>query len=587
MEKEIQYPWKTYLRDLAHYIKPYKKTFWIGVLFRLTSDITQLYPAYALSQIVVILSQNPVPQDLTQISILIGIWIGLNMYYSFAHDYSRYLGYLIAEIASIDLYRECLAHIFKLDLTWQEKENSGNKMKRIDRGRDGINETVRRFFDVLIEFLVNIVGITIIFFTIDTTITSALVLFIVTLYVLGIVLLKPAVKQERIVNKQYEDLSGFTFESLNNVATIKSLAISVSIMDTLKAQSIPLVSAIRRRILLFRTQNGILLAYYYLFEFVMICFIVWGIVNGQYQISLLVLFIGLLDRVGTSIWELIDVSQQIVVSKIWVSRAMQILKTEPTIEHPETVAKQQLYPENWKELRIENVHFKYKKSAALKDVSLTIKRGESIGIVGLSGAGKSTLFKLLLDLHEDYDGDILLDDIPLKNIQRQSYIDHLAVVLQDTELFNMSLKDNINLSKPGTKQSLDVAEVIAMAHLDDVIKNLPQGIDTMVGEKGIKLSGGQRQRVGIARALFRQPDILLLDEATSHLDAYSEKQIQEALHETMHNFTTIVIAHRLSTIKELDRIVVLEKGKVLEVGTFTELIAKKGAFAKMWQAQKL
>lgn len=126
-----------------------------------------------------------------------------------------------------------------------------------------------------------------------------------------------------------------------------------------------------------------------------------------------------------------------------------------------------------------------------------------------------------------------------------------------------------------------------MAHLEDVVKNLPHGIDTIVGEKGVKLSGGQRQRVGIARALYRQPDILLLDEATSHLDAYSEKQIQQAISEVKDKFTTIVIAHRLSTIQQMDKIVVLEKGKIKEIGTFNELLDKKGSFARMWKMQKL
>ena len=126
-----------------------------------------------------------------------------------------------------------------------------------------------------------------------------------------------------------------------------------------------------------------------------------------------------------------------------------------------------------------------------------------------------------------------------------------------------------------------------MSHLEDVVAQLPRGIHTIVGEKGIKLSGGQRQRVGIARALYRQPDILLLDEATSHLDAHSEKQIQQALSESMNRFTTIVIAHRLSTIKEMDRIVVLDNGRVKELGTFAQLLKKNGAFAKMWREQKL
>jgi ABC-type multidrug transport system fused ATPase/permease subunit len=267
---------------------------------------------------------------------------------------------------------------------------------------------------------------------------------------------------------------------------------------------------------------------------------------------------------------------------------MEILRTEPNIENPNKVATQLPYSPEWKEIKIDRVKFAYGKKDALQKVSLTIHRGEKVGIVGLSGAGKSTLFKLLLDLYEDYEGEILIDGVPLKNLQRQSFIDHVAVVLQDTELFDMSLKENIEIAAVhGNAANNKLEDIIRMAHLESVVNQLSHGVDTIVGEKGIRLSGGQRQRVGIARALYRQPDILLLDEATSHLDAHSEKEIQKALEENMHKFTTIVIAHRLSTIKAMDKIVVLEHGKIAEQGSFEELLNKKGPFSKMWEEQKI
>ncbi|MBP9820470.1 ATP-binding cassette domain-containing protein, partial [Candidatus Woesebacteria bacterium] len=170
-----------------------------------------------------------------------------------------------------------------------------------------------------------------------------------------------------------------------------------------------------------------------------------------------------------------------------------------------------------------------------------------------------------------------------------SYINHVAVVLQDTELFNMTLRENIEIAAVDGKvlPVEKLTEVIQMAHLDEVVKDLPKGWDTIIGEKGIKLSGGQRQRLGIARALYREPEILLLDEATSHLDAHSEKEIQNALETCMQNTTTIVIAHRLSTIKAMDTIIVLSQGVVAESGTFDELLAKDGVFAQMWKEQKI
>ncbi len=216
---------------------------------------------------------------------------------------------------------------------------------------------------------------------------------------------------------------------------------------------------------------------------------------------------------------------------------------------------------------------------------MEIKKGEKIGIVGISGTGKSTLFKLILKLYNNYQGEILFDKDSLHDIKRSSYMQKVAVVPQETELFNLSLKDNITLSQDETNEAL-LQKSLDIAHVKDFSHKLAEGIDSLVGEKGIKLSGGEKQRVGIARAIYRQPELLLLDEATSHLDIESEKKIQEALHTFLKDITAIVIAHRLSTIKEMDRIVVMDQGEVLEVGSFQALIDKKGAFYTLWEKQK-
>lgn len=589
MQDNENYPFLKFVKDLAGLIQPYRTKFWIGFFIRLSSDVARLYPVWAISQVVLILSRKifTVHEANHLILIFIG-WGILTLYYDFAHSYSKILGYRVAEAAGLDLYRKALSHIFLLDLAWQEVENSGNKMKRIERGYDGVNNTIRRIFDVLIEVGVNTIGIVIIFLNLDIWLSLSIIFFVVTYYILGTKLIRRAAVQEQIVNARFEDLGGMTFESLNNIQTIKSLAIDNSIMQTIDKQQKNLIHEIRKRILLFQSRNGILNTYELMFEFFVVCFISYNIWHGRFDISLLVLFLGLFEKVSTSAQELSDVTQELVTSKVWVSRTMSILNVLPTVEHPEKKKEQLPYPVSWKTLKIKNINFKYKKRTILGGITLSINRGESVGIVGLSGAGKSTLFKLLLDLYENYDGDIFLDKVSYKNMNRQSYIDHTAVVLQDTELFNMSLRENITLASVENKDpKVTINDAIHMAHLDDVVDNLSLGIETLVGEKGVKLSGGQRQRVGIARALYRNPDILLLDEATSHLDAYSERQIQEALSENLHKFTTIIIAHRLSTIKEVDKIVVLEKGQVKEMGTFKELLARKGSFAKMWHEQKI
>lgn len=587
MTTDIAYSNSQFVRDLATYIAPFKKKFFTGVFFRLTSDIGRLYRAFAISMIVPLLATIHEPSSYQAIIIYLGIWLVTVVYVGFAHDFSKYLGFQVAESAGLSFYKKCLKHIFLLDLSWHELEGSGNKMKRIERGYDGMNESVRRVFDVLIEVLVNTVGVVIIFFALDRMLSIAILFFIITYFFLGRRLLKKASAQEQVVSRRMEELSGLTFESLNNILTIKALGFHSGILKVISDHIKILIEEIRKRIFYYRIQSGALNTYFFVFELAIISYIIWSIFNGNYTISLLLLFVGLFQRVGQSTTELVDVTQQIVVNKIWISRAVALLSVPIGIEDPEKKSKQLEYPLSWKELHIKNIHFAYKKGNALTDVSFSVKRGESVGIVGLSGAGKSTLFKLLLDLYEDYDGDILLDKTPLKQIERQSYITHVSTVLQDTELFNMSLRENIEIANLKKSGAIKLTDAIQMAHLTDVVEGLSNKLDTIVGEKGVKLSGGQRQRVGIARAIYRDPDILLLDEATSHLDGHSEKQIQEAIAEVKGKFTTIVIAHRLSTIQQMDKIVVLDHGKVKEMGTFSELLAKKGAFAKMWQMQKL
>jgi len=587
--QNTQYSFSDLVRDLGQYIRPYRTRFWFGVFFRFTSDLSQLYPVWALSQIVAIFSKPLQPSVIHTLVILLVGWFLAAGYRGFAHNFSKYLGYYVSEQASLDLFKDCLAHILRLDFEWQEKENSGNKLKRIDKGHDGVNDIIRRIFDVFIEVFVNTVGISFIFFTLDWKLSLALVFFIVSYYFIGTVLLKKAAKQEHKVNKLFENLGGLAFESLNNIQTIKALAIDKGIMKMVVVQIRTLVAEIRNRIILYRIQSTALVNYESFFGLLMVAVICYGILHGYYTVSILILFIGFFQKVNESTRELTDVTQDIIVAKIWVARAMHILRTEPEIENVSKVKTQFEYPNSWKTLQVDHLSFQYHSTHVLKDISFQIQRGQKVGIVGLSGAGKSTLFKLLLDLYESYDGEILLGDTPLRHIRRQEYIDHVSVVLQDTELFDMSLKDNIAIAgvRDRAVDEGKLKEVLHTAHLEDVIANLPNGVDTIVGEKGFKLSGGQRQRVGIARALYRQPDILLFDEATSHLDVHSEKEIQKVLQESLIHFTTIVIAHRLSTIKEMDKIIVLQNGKVIEEGSFEKLLALNGTFSKMWQEQKL
>jgi ATP-binding cassette subfamily B protein len=217
-------------------------------------------------------------------------------------------------------------------------------------------------------------------------------------------------------------------------------------------------------------------------------------------------------------------------------------------------------------------------------LNLHIKAGEKIGLVGHSGSGKSTLTRLLLRFSDVDGGGILIDGQNIASIRQDSLRENIAYVPQEPLLFHRSIRENIAYGKPDATDE-EVAEAARKAYAHEFIQRLPDGYDTLVGERGVKLSGGQRQRVAIARAILKDAPILVLDEATSALDSESEKLIQAALWELMKNRTAIVIAHRLSTIQKMDRIVVLDDGKLIEEGSHTALLKRKGTYAKLWAHQ--
>ena len=207
-----------------------------------------------------------------------------------------------------------------------------------------------------------------------------------------------------------------------------------------------------------------------------------------------------------------------------------------------------------------------------------------MGIVGHSGAGKSTITKLLLRFNDITEGSITIDGQDIRNVTQDDLRSVISYVPQEPILFHRPIKENINYGKIDASQE-EVIDVAIKAHADDFISKLPKGYDTLVGERGVKLSGGERQRVAIARAMLKDSPILMLDEATSSLDSISESYIQDAFTELMKGKTTIVIAHRLSTIQKMDRIIVLDKGKIVEEGTHKELLSKDGLYADLWNHQ--
>ena len=235
-------------------------------------------------------------------------------------------------------------------------------------------------------------------------------------------------------------------------------------------------------------------------------------------------------------------------------------------------------------IQAKNLSYSYGLTPQFDGVDFSIGSNQKVGLVGTSGGGKTTITKLLLRFIDIGSGAITIDGQDIKEVTQASLRDAITYVPQEPMLFHRSLFENIAYGKSAATKDEVIAAAQA-AHAHDFITSLPHGYDTLVGERGIKLSGGQRQRVAIARAFLKKAPIIILDEATSALDSESEKYIQESLWELMKGKTALVIAHRLSTIKHLDRIIVLDQGKIVQDGTHDQLIQEKGVYAKLWSHQ--
>jgi len=304
--------------------------------------------------------------------------------------------------------------------------------------------------------------------------------------------------------------------------------------------------------------------------------------TGQIPVGDVVLYQGYFGMILTSVTGLITIYPQLAKGLESISSIREILMSQDIEDN-----KGKTKLENVRgEFRFENVELSYPGSEhhVLEGVSLDVKPGECIAFVGASGAGKSTILNLVIGFLQPTAGRVLVDGTDLSSIDLRSYRKHLAVVPQTNILFSGTIRDNISYGLNDITEE-QIQRVVEMANLRDFIDQLPNGLDTLVGEHGGKLSGGQRQRIAIARALIRDPQVIILDEATSALDNESEFHVQKAMQQLIKGRTTFIVAHRLSTIRDADRIVVMKQGRIVEVGTFEELMAAKGEFYQLKQLQ--
>ncbi len=311
-------------------------------------------------------------------------------------------------------------------------------------------------------------------------------------------------------------------------------------------------------------------------------FVVYMAFNGIIKIGDITLYQSYFSRLLDSVNTVLNFLPTIIAGAEAINSIAEILKSDQIEENYSKKVLTKLDGD----FEFDNVEFCYEKEdkKILNGLSIKVNAGETIALVGESGAGKSTAINLVTGFYFANSGVLRVDGVDIKDIELHSYRSHLAVVPQNSILFSGTVRDNITYGSSEISEEF-LQKIIDLACLRDVIDNLPNGLDTFVGERGYNLSGGQRQRVSIARALIRNPRVIIFDEATSALDTVSEKHIQTAIDNLSKDKTTFIVAHRLSTIKNADKIAVIDKGKCVEFGTYDELVEKKGAFYKFRQLQ--
>jgi ABC-type multidrug transport system fused ATPase/permease subunit len=491
-------------------------------------------------------------------------------------------------LIEIEYYLPVKVHkkLVNLSLSYHVRENTGNKITKIEKGINKITDlTANLSFEVvptLLQLAVTLIVLIFVDWRFSVSFAIFAPLFIFATYKIN----KDLNPMRKIRHRNYEIASGKMGESIININTVKSFV--------QEKKEIKKYSEIKENI---RTSE--LKEWYRLFNFdigrsfiidtgriSILLFGVYLVWQSAITIGTLVFVVTLTEKAYISLYRLSRFYDRAEEGAEAVNRFMDILDEEPLIKNPENGLKPKKIAG---QIKFKNVNFAYEddKNPALKNVNIEISSGCVTALVGPSGGGKTTVAKMIYRHYDPQKGAVLMDDVSLKELDLFYFRKAIAIVPQEVEIFNVSVRENIGYAKDRTTFA-EIKSAACIANAEEFIAKLPQGYDTLIGERGVKLSGGQRQRIGIARAILANPRILIFDEATSSLDSASEKLIQDAMEKIRKGRTMIIIAHRLSTIKKADKIIVLEGGRVAEQGSHFELAkASGGIYAKLLKLQEM
>jgi len=568
------------LKGIFQFILPYKGAFFLGTIFLFLSSLTLLsFPYVAGKLIDTAQGTNWIFTDLNHIAfLLIGI-LAVQSVFSF---FRVWLFAQVSEKSMRDIRLAVYSRLIRFPIRFFDQRRTGELISRITADVGLLQDTFSTTLAELFRQVVTLVAGIIFLFINTPKLTFFMLGTFPVLVVIAMIFGKYIRRLSKKTQDQLAEANVIVEETLQSIATVKSF-VGESYETNRYANGLKKAVAIALQAASFR---GAFISFVIFALFGGIVGVMWYgaslVATGELSVGELVSFVLYTTFIGGSIAGLGDIYSQLQRAIGSSERVLELLEEELEPEQGQIISTLT------GEIEFNQVSFSYPtrpEVEVLQEISFHIRPGEKIALVGHSGAGKSTITQLLLRLYEASQGTILVDGYPLNAWQLKSLRSKMGVVPQEVLLFGGSIRQNIAYAKPEASEE-EIISAAKKANAWQFISQFPEGLDTLVGERGIKLSGGQRQRVAIARAILRDPVLLILDEATSSLDAESEVLVQEALDLLMKGRTSLIIAHRLATIRKADRILVIHEGKIVEQGTHRELVKKSsGIYANLVKLQ--